>query len=396
MKPVRLAGPRYILFLLVLSFLSPNSFGQFKAKYYPQCYEPLQAAREEVPVPPVDIQKSLNTAGKVAGIAGRLGGLGGFGGFGGGAANAVQTVQTVNQYSGLIADVAAFTAAMQEEFPELGLRLSAYGGRLDEDADLLLSAGRNITTAQDCYREAYDDLSAAYAAGDMKRREVNRQHREIEKGLAFADTILVDAGVRLNKNIESYNSALQQETEGAGIKLGALAGLVSSNAVMDQLSSAISPSMLSACNNISAFNAASEGCAQLTGASGDLCPSGNCSLSEMRARASQQQLANLQDGENSSQQNYGVMQELSAIGLMGVGQAGAVGAAAILSNALAAGQNGGTSETADLEIEEGVLQGLVEAGAMSSRYLMVNNGFQEAVSRQEELMSYTADSPTRR
>jgi|GEM_PF-724594 len=388
-----------LLTIVVALLFSNLSYAQFNARYYPECYAPLETAREDVPKPPADVGGALQTASAVANVASRFGGLAGFGGLGGGAAQAVQTVQTVNQYSGLIADVAAFTSAMQEEFPELGLRFGAYGTRLGEDADLLVGAGENIAAAQDCYGQAYTNLSAQWESEDMRRRDVNRHHREIERGLEFADEILADAKVRINKNIESYNDALQQETSGAGISLSSLANIATSSGVMNQLSTSISADVLAACRNTSPFSAARSGCAQLTSAAGsaDLCPSGNCSLSEMRARASQQQLAALANGDQSGNVQYGVMEELSAIGLMGAGPAGAAGAAALLSSALAAGATEGNSSEAEaIVIEEDVLQGLVEAGAMSSRYLVVKTGLDAATERQIELIESTKNSPAAR
>ncbi len=383
---------------VLVGIVSSTSYAQFDPRYYPECYAPLETAREEVPKPPADISGTLSTASTVASVASRFGGFGGLGGLGGGAAQAVQTVQTVNQYSGLIADVAAFTAAMQEEFPELGLRFGAYGARLGEDADLLISAGTHVTASQDCYQQAYSELSTTWENEELRRRDVNRQHREIERGLEFADEILADAKIRVNKNIESYNDALQQESEGAGISLSRLAGLANSTGMLNQLSSSISQDVLMACRNTGPFGAAAANCAQLSTAvgSGDLCPSGSCSLSEMRARASQQQMAAIANGEQTAQAQYGVMEELSAIGLMGAGPAGAAGAAALLSGALATGSASDGSDAESIEIADDVLQGLVEAGAMSSRYLIVKAGLDSATERQVELLEITRESPAAR
>ncbi len=377
--------------------VTSSASAQFNPRYYPECYAPLATAREEVPEPPADLVGTLNTASTVASVASRFGGFGGLGGLGG-AAQAVQTVQTVNQYSGLIADVAAFTAAMQVEFPQLGLRFGAYGERLGEDSDLLVSAGQHISTGQDCYEQAYTDLAMAWEREELRRRDVNRQHREIENGLEFADEILADAKIRINKNIESYNDALRQESEGAGISLSRLAGLANSSGMLSQLSATVTQEVLSACHNTSPFSAAAGNCAQLGSAvgSGDLCPSGNCTLSEMRARAAQQQMAANATGEQTSQVQYGVMEELSAIGLLGAGPAGAAGAAALLGGVLASSTATDGNEAGAIEIDADVLQGLVEAGAMSSRYLLVKTGLDSATSRQMTLQETTKSSPAAR
>ena len=219
------------------TLLSVEAQAQFKPKFYPECYTSLDQARTLVPKPPMDIAKGLGTATKAAGIASSLGGLAGFGGFGGSTLKAAQTINTVNQYSGLIADVQAFTSAMQSEFPDLGLRLSAYGTQLGTDTDLLTDASAKVATGQQCYRTAYEALAMASVSGELKERDVKKQHEEITKGMEFANEILTDAQGRSSQNVKSYNEALQLETGNAGIDLGGLLSLAQGAGVAPTASS---------------------------------------------------------------------------------------------------------------------------------------------------------------
>jgi hypothetical protein len=257
-----------------------------------------------VPAPPADLHKTAGTVTKVAGIASSLGGLAGFGGFGGTTLQAAQTLNTVNQYSGLIADVTAFTSAMQQEFPDLGLRLSAYGSRLGEDSDLLTQASAKVADGQQCYRTAYETLAMASVSGELKERDVKRQHEEITKGMAFAQEILGDAQGRVTQNVKSYNEALQLETTKAGLDLGGLLSLA-----------------------------------------GGVVPP-------------------VTDYET-------------------------LGRASALNSAL----RGGAAMPAGINVDSAVLQGLKDAGAMSTRYLDINNMLGTAQVQQGELASYLGKLP---
>ncbi|MES2605475.1 MAG: hypothetical protein V4603_11095 [Pseudomonadota bacterium] len=228
-----------IAVLATTTLLSVEAQAQFKPKFYPECYTALDEARTLVPKPPMDIAKGLGSATKVAGIASSIGGLAGFGGFGGSTLKAAQTINTVNQYSGLVADVQAFTSAMQTEFPDLGLRLSAYGTQLGSDTDLLTQASDKVATGQQCYRTAYETLAMASVSGELKERDVKKQHEEITKGMAFAAEILTDAQGRSSINVKSYNEMLQLETGNAGIDLGGLLSLAQSSGVAPSASSAL-------------------------------------------------------------------------------------------------------------------------------------------------------------
>ena len=216
--------------LLTASLTAVQAHAQFKPRYYADCYAALATARELVPSPPADLKKTAGTVTKVAGIASSLGGFAGFGGFGGTSLQAAQTIHTINKYSGLIADVAAFTSAMQQEFPDLGLRLSAYGSRLGEDSDLLTQAATKVADGQQGYRTAYEALAMASVSGELKERDVKKQHEEITKCMAFAQEILGDAQGRVTQNVKSYNEALQLETTNAGIDLGGLLSLAGGGA----------------------------------------------------------------------------------------------------------------------------------------------------------------------
>ncbi len=291
--------------LLTASLTAVQAHAQFKPRYYADCYAALATARELVPSPPADLKKTAGTVTKVAGIASSLGGFAGFGGFGGTSLQAAQTIHTINKYSGLIADVAAFTSAMQQEFPDLGLRLSAYGSRLGEDSDLLTQAATKVADGQPCYRTAYEPLAMASVSGELKERDVKKQHEEITKGMAFAQEILGDTQGRVTQNVKSYNEALQLETTNAGIDLGGSLSLAGGGAA-PQLS------------------------------------------------------------------DYETLGRVSA---------------------LSAAFGGGTAVPAGVNVDTAVLQGLKDAGAMSTRYLDINNTLGTAELQQGELASYLGKLP---
>lgn len=312
--------------LLTASLAAAQVQAEFKPRYYPDCYAPLESAREMVPSPPPDLKTTAGTVTRVAGIASSLGGLAGFGGFGGTTLQAAQTINTVNQYSGLIADVAAFTSAMQQEFPDLGLRLSAYGSHLGDDGDLLTQAADRVAAGQQCYRSAYEALAMASVNGELKERDVKRQHEEITKGMEFAQGILGDARGRVTQNVKSYNKALQLETSNAGIDLGGLLSLTGSGGVVDALA-------------------------------------GNAVSAAVTGNVSTQALQ-LADYET-------------------LGRMSALNGALVSGGAVPAGIN----------VDAAVLQGLKDAGAMSTRYLQINNTLGTAMLQQDELAAYLGKLP---
>ena len=364
-------------FLGTAIFASQAS-AQFKAKYYPDCYTPLAEARESVPKPPRNLGKDLDTAAKVGSVLGRFGGLGGLGGSLGNVTKATQAIQTAQQYSGVIQDVAGFTEAMGVEFPGLGDRFGAYGGKLEEDSAVLASAGQNIAASQGCYQAEYDKLVAGYKAGEMKKGTVKKQHKEIVKGVKFGGKIVADAQTRVNHNISAYNQAIEKETQKAGINLGALASLAASSGAVPKMAGLAGTD----CSSAAWYTTTAASCARMAGIQNRCMPGQDCSINAVKARAAAGQ------NPNGSPMGGGALQSLSALGALGGVDGGTMGAASMLGGLM--GGNSGTPP-----VDEQTLSGLVKAGGESSRYLQIGQGLQQTGTAQTQLAAYVKKSPTK-
>lgn len=195
----------------------------FKPRYYADCYAPVAAAREMVPPPPTDIGGTAKKAGEVAGTIGKLGGfvpgLGGLGGLG----RAAQTANQVATYSGYVADAAAFSKKMQEDYPDAAARLAAYGDKMGEDADKIGEATLKVNEGQACYEKAFTDLKAGIESKEIKGRDISRRQKEIQEGLEIAGDVLSDSRKTMDKNMESYNEAMTSEESGMGVNFASLA-----------------------------------------------------------------------------------------------------------------------------------------------------------------------------
>ncbi len=193
----------------------------FKAQYYGDCYAPVNAAREMVPPPPLDVAGKAQTANQVAGALGKLGGFGipGLGGLGkvAGVANQAAT------YSGYVADAAAFSKKMQEDYPDPASRLAAYGDKMGQDADKIGDATMKLEEGQACYEKAYTTLKAGLESKDIKSSEASKRQKEIQEGLGIAGDVLADARTTMDQNMKSYNEAMTSEEKGMGVNFGSLA-----------------------------------------------------------------------------------------------------------------------------------------------------------------------------
>lgn len=190
---------------------------KLKPKYYKACYADYKAMRKLVPKPPVDVAKTAKTVNAVAGIAGRFGGFGGFGG--GGLGSLAQTASTVAKYSETIADVAEFTQSMQNSYPVSSERLRAYGDRMKSESLEMDQVAEFSAASQNCYAQAYVDLRKSVEAGDMKKKEVKKRHKEITTGVSNISEMLTHATMYMDTNIAAYNQAMTQEASGAGFSL---------------------------------------------------------------------------------------------------------------------------------------------------------------------------------
>ncbi|NKB43273.1 MAG: hypothetical protein GKS03_03240 [Alphaproteobacteria bacterium] len=192
---------------------------KMKAKYYKECYAAVEQARDLIPEPKADVAGSANKLGSAAGALGKIGGFGGFGGLG----KVAQTASTVQKYSGYVASAAALTEKMQSDYPDPSDRILAYGEQLGDDANNIQTGAEGLETAQQCYDDAYSELVTEFEAGDVKKKNAKKMHREIQKGMIEISTVLADAQMVMDTNLQNYNEALTTETTGMGLNLGDLA-----------------------------------------------------------------------------------------------------------------------------------------------------------------------------
>ncbi|MEQ8510479.1 MAG: hypothetical protein RIB43_15855 [Rhodospirillaceae bacterium] len=204
---------------ITVASVSGTAEAQMKAKYYKECYAPIEQARAMIPEPKADVGESAGKLGSAAGALGKIGGFGGFGGLG----KVAQTAATIEQYSGYVASAAALTEKMQSDYPDPADRILAYGEQLGEDANKIQTGAETLEAAQTCYDDAYTKLVADFEAGEIKKKEAKNQHREIQKGMIEINAVLADAQQVMDTNLQNYNEALTTETTGMGLNLGDMA-----------------------------------------------------------------------------------------------------------------------------------------------------------------------------
>ncbi len=193
----------------------------FKAQFYGECYAPVSAARDMVPPPPVDVGGAAQKAGAAAGLLGKASSFGipGLGGLGKVASLANQAAT----YSGYVADAAAFSKKMQEDFPDPAARLAAYGDKMGTDADKIGDAALKLEEAQVCYEAAHMNLKTAVEAKEIKGSEIGRRQKEIQAGVDLVGDVLGDMRTTMDQNMKSYNEAMTSEETGMGVNFGSLA-----------------------------------------------------------------------------------------------------------------------------------------------------------------------------
>ncbi len=204
---------------VTISAVSGSADAAMKAKYYKECYAPVEEARAMIPEPKADVGESAGQLGSAAGALGKIGGFGGFGGLG----KVAQTAATIEQYSGYVASASALTEKMQTDYPDPADRILAYGEQLGEDANKIQTGADTLDAAQTCYEDAYTKLVADFEAGEIKKKAAKDQHREIQKGMIEINAVLADAQQVMDNNLQNYNEALTNETTGMGLNLGDMA-----------------------------------------------------------------------------------------------------------------------------------------------------------------------------
>jgi hypothetical protein len=187
--------------LVLVAFSIPEAYA-FKARYYKECYEPVDQV-EDLVADQSDNAKNIETAGKVAGALGSFGGFGGFGGFG----KAASTASKVAKYSAYVSDAMAFADQMKDDHPDPNARFAVYGDHLTKEAEDLAKVEEAVGKAQLCYAESWAALGADVRNEELKERKAKRQHKEIRKGATAIGDVLLKALKRVNQNIDSYDKA---------------------------------------------------------------------------------------------------------------------------------------------------------------------------------------------
>ncbi|WP_262690355.1 hypothetical protein [Kordiimonas aestuarii] len=192
----------------------------FKAKYYKECYA---GVKEVAPLvtPKESLQKK---AGKLGGLFGSVSSLAGLGGAGGSMVKAANTVNQINKYSGIIDDVAGFSAQMRTDHPNPNDRFAAYGDQMSSEAHDLSDVTVAVTASQQCYGNELTTLKAEVASGELKKSKAKKHLKEIQAGVRASGDVLLLAINRLNTNLSSYDEALAGEKTYMAEGVHAMAG----------------------------------------------------------------------------------------------------------------------------------------------------------------------------
>lgn len=178
----------------------------FTAKYYPECYDPIdklckdQSNKEEV-------------KGAVAG--GIIGALGGaiVGGLTTGKVEGALVGAGVGAAAGA---VTGFFAARLNKIKDQEQRLAEYQNMLGEQAKGWDLEAASVENAYQCYSQQIDLLQAGYKSKQISREAFQERMAEIKAGIEHINTYWADAQHRMDSTLADSNSWLsQQEAEAA-------------------------------------------------------------------------------------------------------------------------------------------------------------------------------------
>ncbi len=179
----------------------------FKAKYYKECYEGVKDVAPLV-TPKTSLKEKTS---KLGGLFGSVSSLAGLGGAGGSVVKAAGAVNKINKYSGIIDNVAGFSAQMQTDHPDPNDRFAAYGTQMSQEAQDLSKVTNAVETSQQCYNNQLTSLKAEVETGALKKRKAGKRVKEIQAGVRASGDVLLLAINRLNNNLSSYDQALAGE-----------------------------------------------------------------------------------------------------------------------------------------------------------------------------------------
>lgn len=178
----------------------------FTAKYYPECYDPIdklckdQSNKEEV-------------KGAVAG--GVIGALGGaiVGGLATGKVEGALVGAGVGAAAGA---VTGFFAARLNKIKDQEQRLAEYQNVLGEQAKSWDLETASVEKAYQCYSQQIDLLQVGYKSKQISRQALQERMAEIKAGIEHINTYWADAQHRMDSQLADSDSWLsQQEAEAA-------------------------------------------------------------------------------------------------------------------------------------------------------------------------------------
>lgn len=175
----------------------------FNAKYYPECYDPIEKLCK-------DQSNEQETRGAVVGAAiGAIGGalIGGLatGRWEGAAAGALA--------GGVAGGVAGYWKAHLDKIQDQNERLEQYQAMLGEQSKGWDIERATVERAYQCYSEQIDLLKKAYQKKEISREAFIERANEIEAGVNYINTYWADAQHRMDETLVSGEKYLQEQDE---------------------------------------------------------------------------------------------------------------------------------------------------------------------------------------
>lgn len=175
----------------------------FNAKYYPQCYDPIDKLCK-------DQSHSKEIGGAAAGAAiGAIAGAGiGFlatGKWQGAVAGAVA--------GGVVGGVAGFWKARLDKIQDQNERLAEYQRALGEQSAGWDLERATVEKSYQCYLEQIDLLKKAYKAKEITREAFLERAAEIKAGVNYINTYWADAQSRMDETLVSGEKYLAEQDE---------------------------------------------------------------------------------------------------------------------------------------------------------------------------------------
>lgn len=190
---------------LVLGGCATKTVPTFTAKYYPECYDPIDKLCK-------DQSNQSEAKGAVAG--GLLGALGGaiVGGLATGKVEGALVGAGVGAAAGA---VTGFFAARLNKIKDQEKRLAEYQNILGEKSKGWDLERASVEKAYKCYGEQIDLLTKAMRNKKISREEFKARMQEIKDGIEHINTYWADAQTRMDESLADGDKWLLQEDAAA-------------------------------------------------------------------------------------------------------------------------------------------------------------------------------------